>query len=330
MKNVFLAIGPNTFLLKDFISQTKKASLIKYGEFAVQTLSVKENSLSEIITEISTPPFFGGKKIIFLEEFPPSAHPKLSETKKTEYTKLLEHLSHLPEEVIVFVISINPDKRTKFFKTIKNHASKIYEYTLFDPKRDISKFTQWIIERSKKYGAFIDLKTAQFLHSFVGNDLEKLDKELQKLALLTANTKEHISKNNIITLCAPNEESADFAFSNALSSGNAQKILTEISTLSKEFGSAMIWNRDIIPSIRTLLKVRFSIDSPHEKSGIHPFVFKTLSKVAQKFTIEQLQNLHTFLLDTDKKTKNGTLSLSQETAQFLLHIQKEFYTFFTQ
>ncbi len=329
MHNVFLAIGPDHFLLKDFIEQTKKASLLKYGEFAVQTLSAKESPISDIITEISTPAFFGGKKIVFLEEFPPPASPKLSENKKKEYENLLNKLQDTPEEVIIFTISATPDKRTKFFKTLKKEASKIYEYKSFDPKRDISKFTQWIIDRVKKYGAFIDLKTAQFLHSFVGNDLAKLDTEIQKLAILTSPQQENISNKHIIELCAPNEESADFAFSNALSSGNGEKIITEISTLSNQFGVAMVWNRDIISSIRTLLKVRFALDSPDEKSGIHPFVMSNMSRAVRKFTPEQLQHLHEFLLQVDIKTKTGQLSLSQESSQFLLHIQKELYTFFS-
>ncbi len=328
MKNIFLAIGPDEFLLTDFINQTKKASLEKYGEFSVQTLSAKETPLSDIITEISSPAFFGGKKIIFLESFPPPAHPKLSLQKKKEYETLLQKLENIPEEVIVFTVSTTPDKRTKFFKTLKKEATKIYEHASFDPKRDISKFTQWIINRVQKYGSFIDMKTAQYLHSFVGSDLSKLDREIQKLAILTTVPKKNIEKNDVAALCIPNEESADFAFSNALSSGNGEKIITEIATLSKEFGAAMVWNRDIISSMRTLLKVRYSLESPEEKSGIHPFVFSNISKVARTFSPEKLQEFHYFLLKTDVQTKNGKLSLSQESPQFLLHIQKEFYSYF--
>ncbi len=329
MQNVFLAIGPDSFLLKDFINQTKKASLVKYGEFAVQTLSAKENSISEIITEISTSAFFGGKKIVFLEDFPPSTTPKLSEQKKKEYNKLLEKLENLQDEVIVFVICATPDKRTKFFKALKKNASKIYEYKSFDPKRDIAKFTQWITERAHKYGAFIDLKSAQFLHSFVGNDLEKLDNEIQKLSILSATNNAEIRKKDIISLCSPNEESADFAFSNALSSGNPEKIITEITNLNNQFGAAMVWNRDIISSLRTLLKIKFSIDSPQEKSGIHPFVASNMARVTKKFTTQQLKNLHLFLEEIDIKTKSGEFSLSQESSQFLLHIQKKLYIFFS-
>ena len=329
MNNVFLAIGPDQFLLNDFIDQTKKASLAKYGEFSVQTLSTKEDSTADIITEVSTPAFFGGKKIVFLENFPPPASPKLSENKKKEYENILQKLKNTPDEVIIFTISATPDKRTKFFKTLKKEATKIYEYKSFDPNRDIHKFTQWIINRVEKYGAKIETKTAQFLHSFVGHNLAKLDTEIQKLSILTALQNNPISNQDIISLCAPNEEAADFAFSNALSSGNAEKIITEISKLSTQFGAAMVWNRDIISSMRTLLKVRFSLDSPEEKSGVHPFVASNMSRVVRKFTPEQLQGLHSFLLEVDIKTKTGGLSLSQESAQFLLHIQKKLYTVFS-
>jgi len=137
------------------------------------------------------------------------------------------------------------------------------------------------------------------------------------------------TRDYTLTVYNENEESADFAFSNALSSGDGEKIITEISTLSNQFGVAMVWNRDIISSIRTLLKVRFALDSPDEKSGIHPFVMSNMSRAVRKFTPEQLQHLHEFLLQVDQKTKTGQLSLSQESAQFLLHIQKELYTFFS-
>ena len=70
MSSLFLAVGPEKFLLQEFIQQYKKAAIGKYGEFSVQTLSVLGHSMGEIRNEILSPAFFGGKRVIFLEHFP--------------------------------------------------------------------------------------------------------------------------------------------------------------------------------------------------------------------------------------------------------------------
>ncbi len=320
MKNVFLAIGPDSFLLREFISQYKKAAIVKYGEFSVQTLNITQHPIGEIINEVSSPAFFGGKRIIFLEEFPPPPTPKLSEKKKEEYEKLLIRIKDLPEEVVLFLVIEKPDKRTKFFKTIKKDCEKIYEHKSFDPKRDANKFSDWICERTKKYGSEIDGRNADFLRSFVGNDLSILNNEIKKLCLLKYG--KNIEKEDIVALAIPSEESADFAFSNAISGGKAEKIVNEFHSLVLQFDAGMVWNRDLLSTIRTLLKIRFSLDSPQEKSGIHPFVERNMKRVVSTFSIEKIKKLQWVLTEIDSGTKNGTFSLSGDSRAFSLHIEK--------
>lgn len=326
MNNVFLSIGPDNFLLKEFISQYKKAAIVKYGEFSVQTLNITDHSIGEIINEVSSPAFFGGKRIIFLKQFPPPATPKLSEKKKEEYDSLLQRIKNLPEEVVLFLVISKPDKRTKFFKTIKKECAKIYDHASFDPKRDGRKFTQWICERATQYGSKISPAIADFLRSYVGNNLESLNSEIKKLCLLKIG--KEIEKKDIIALCAPSEESADFAFSNAISSGNAEKICTEFHSLVSQFDAGMVWNRDLLSTIRTLLKIRFSLDSPQEKSGIHPFVARNMKKVVNNFSTEKLKTLQYILTEIDAGTKNGTFALSGDTRNFTLYVEKILWEMF--
>lgn len=329
MQNLFLAIGPDSFQLKEFVDQYKAAALQKYGEFSVESFSLSDTDIKAIEASISAPSFFGGdeKRIIFLEGFPPEASPKLSEKKKDEYEKFLKTIDNLPDDVVLFCISANPDKRTKFFKTLKKNADKTYEHPLLDPKKDGRQIEEWIQKRAQKYGSKIDPHTASFLRSYSGNDLASLNSELQKLSTLRISSP--ITTTDITDLCAASEESADFAFSNAISSGKPEKILAEIETLVNQFDAAMIWNRDILSSIRTLLKAKYAKENPSEKSGIHPFVLKNLSGVLSKFNTQQLQQLHAMCTEIDIMTKNGKLQLSGDTRNFVLTVEKEMYSFFS-
>ena len=320
-ENVFLAIGPDEFLLAEFLDGYKKAAMKKYGEFSVDTFSFLENSFAEIRNEIFSPAFFGGKRIIFLEKFPPSATPKLPEKQKDQFIDLVKELSDLPEDVVLICSNSNPDKRTLIFKSLKKLSGKFFEHASFDPKKDGYKFSEWIISRAEKYGSHISKKNSEFLQNFSGYNLRILDSEIQKLAKYKFQSE--IQESDIIDLAIPSEEGGgDFAFSNAISTGNISKILEEFVVLSEKYDAAMIFNRDVLSSFRNLLKGKFAIASPGEKSGIHPFVLSKMKKTIGMIPKEKLLKVHQSLLEIDIMSKTGKLSLSGDSRAFLLFIEK--------
>lgn len=324
---VFVAIGPDEFLLREFLQNYKNAAIEKYGEFSVEKFSLQDNSPAQIRNEIFSPAFFGGKRVIFIEGFPPSATPKLNEVKKKAFESLIKELPELPEDVVVIFSEAKPDKRTKIFKDLKKIATKYFEHAEFDPKKEPYKYSEWIIERGKKYGTIFEKKGADFLRSFVGNNLSHLDSEIQKLALYSP--MKEVSSKDIEDLCIPSEEIADFSFSNAVGNGNTSKILQEFKTLSDKYDAGMVFNRDVLSVLRTLLKVRFSIDSPEEKSGIHPYVLRNMKTTANNIPKKKLLKAHSALTQIDQMTKDGRLSLSQDSQGFLLAVEKILHDLFS-
>lgn len=321
MENIFLALGPDEFLLSEFINNYKKAALQKYGEFSVDSFSFSSNSFAEIRNEIFSPPFFGGKRIIFLENFPPSATPKMTEKQKDQYISLVEELSGVPEDVVLIAYNAKPDKRTSIFKKYKKLSGKFFEHASFDPQKDTLKFSEWIIERAARYGSSISKKNADFLKNFSGENLRILHSEIEKLAISRVGTE--ISEQDIQDLAVPSEDGGgDFAFSNAISSGKITSILDEFTALSEKYDAAMIFNRDVLSSFRNLLKGKFALESPSEKSGIHPFVLSKMKKTIGMIPREKLLNAHAALTEIDIMSKTGKLSLSGDTRAFLLAIEK--------
>lgn len=325
MDNLFLATGPDEFLLKEFINQYKSASIKKYGEFSVDSLSLDLNCIPKIINEILAPPLFSEKRVIFLENFPIPANFKISEKNKIQLNNLLNKINTLSSSTVLFCVSITPDKRTKYFKSIKKNSKQIFEHKSFDEKKDFNKIIEWIIQRFKKRNSNISIENAKFLKDFVGSNLRILDIEINKLSLIT---KEYIDKEDIKAACIKNENSIDFAFSNAVSKEDINKILKEFEILYKKYDVSLVFNRDIISMIRTIIKIFLSIKSPTENSSLHPFVIKNLKTAVSKFSKDKLISLHNELIKIDLLSKNGIYNLSGNTSIIYMSIYKLLYKYF--
>jgi DNA polymerase III delta subunit len=325
MNNLFLATGPDEFLLKEFINQYKSASIKKYGEFAIESLRLDFTSIPYLTNNILSPPLFSEKKIIFLENFPIPPTPKVSDKTKIQLDDLLHKINNLPSSIVLFCISTNPDKRTKYFKSVKKEANKIFEHKSFDEKKDINKITEWIVQRFNKNKSNITQENAKFLKNFVGSNLYKLDLEITKLSLIK---KKYIDRKDIEEACIKNEESIDFAFSNAIAKGKISEILKEFSILYKEYDISLVFNRDIISVIRTMIKIFLSIKSPNENSGLHPFVIKNMKISVSRFSKEKLINLHNELIKIDLLSKSGVLNLSGNTKITYTFISNLLYKYF--
>ncbi|MEI7510640.1 MAG: DNA polymerase III subunit delta [Candidatus Peregrinibacteria bacterium] len=318
---IFLALGPDEFLLREHLDNYKTGATKKYGDFSVSTVSFLDIPLSELQNEVFSPPFFGGKRVLFLSHFPPAASPALSEEKRESYLSFVESLSDIPEGVVLIFSSATPDRRTKIFKEMEKIAKLTWKFESFDEKKDPHRFSEWIIERAKRYGGVLGQKEAEFLKNYAGHSLNVLDLELQKLALFCAG--KTITQKDIESLSVPANEIADFAFSNAVASGRFSQVSEAFQDLTENFEAGMIWNRDILSVFRTLLKVKtLSLTKDDPKSlGLHPFVVSNMRNIANSVSEEKLLVAYKKLLEIDCMTKDGRLALTGNTDPFFLTIE---------
>ena len=216
MSNLFLIIGENDLLRQQHVTNLKKASVQKYGEFNVQSVDVLRDDLSALEAEILTPPFFGeGKRIFFLQGFPLSTVAKANTKQKEQLERLTITLTEkLDADTVVIATTNKPDKRTKTWKSLSKIA-------------DVKDFAAW--ERDK-FGHLpddalqyvrhhipgIDQQTATFLLNFVGLESMQIARECDKLRLWQQGSGQKVTSEVIEQVCLPCEEVANFAFSNAV------------------------------------------------------------------------------------------------------------------
>lgn len=324
LSSVFLALGPDAFRLWEFIKNTKQASAQKYGDFSVQSFSYPSTSLSSLRSELFAPAFLSEKRILFVSGLPWSASDKITDEEKEKLMIFAQSLSELPADVVVFFIAENPDKRTKFFKTLQGSVAKVYDFPLWDPIKENTEYLRWIQSQATLMGTTIDVPTAQALMAYSGHNLSVLATEIQKLSLRRFGEK--IQQPDIAELCVPSEDSVDFAFSNALSTMNPKSVLSELNTLFNDFTPPEIFHRDIVSTIRNILKSLIAKKTGADV-GLHPFVLKKLLPILSKISSENIIAMHQWLLAIDVGSKTGKYPLSPDAKLFIIIVERILYSF---
>ena len=333
--NIFLLTGENDFELKQFLKNWERSALEKYGEFNVVRFDFADREPYEIIGEIEAPPFFGdGKRVFFIENFPPPpTNRPVAEKKKTDMLALAEALGDIPEDCVVVLAVPNPDKRTAAYKAVSKCVGEVKEfpgwareYSGALSREGEQEATEWIMQRVEAEGGKILPAAAKFLLEYCGADPWALSTEVDKLLLYSQVSGRPIAEADIKALFLPSDEMANFAFSNAFQSGKAAQVL-EVFRQLMESGEApqAIFNRDIVPTVRQLLQVRTALDEGlgAKEAGVHPFVFNKLTTVAKRFPLAKLLALHSALLTLDTDSKTGRLPITPEqTDLFRLRIER--------
>lgn len=339
--NILLLTGENDFELKKFFWNWYKSSLEKYGEFNVSRFDFLERECAEIIGEIQAPPFFGeGKRVFFIENFPPPPPSRpLSDKKKASIIAFAEALANIPDDCVVIFVVPNPDKRTAAYKKVSELVGKVQSFPAWAKdfsgalsREGESDATEWIMRTvTEKQGKILPA-AARFLLEYCGADPWKLHSEIEKLVLFSNDVGKPIAEADIKKLALPSDEMANFAFSNALQSGDFTKVI-EVFEQLMESGEApqAIFARDLVSSFRQLIQVRMALDDHQDAKsiGVHPFVFSKLSGIAKKFPLPSLLQVHRRLLQLDIDSKTGRLPItSDKTELFHLEVERILIDFF--
>ncbi|PID70623.1 DNA polymerase III subunit delta [bacterium DOLZORAL124_38_8] len=314
IQNLVLLTGTDTFRLKERINffRTKFAEKHPDGEIIFFDDSTEFPDLENAVL---TPNLFGGKRLIFCENFW-----NTDKFQKAEKVQFFEHLPNNADTVTLIVSEPKLDKRLKGSKfLLKNAKTETFEPL---PEYELG---QWIQKTAKQHDAFISNANAQFLLNRVGPDLWNLSQEIQKLA--TANNGE-ITKESIETQTIANPQSQIWGFTEALSQKNTALALHRFHELLQSGQSPHEIFPMLLRETRIHAQIRDGIDRQLTSQQIaietklHPFVVKKTHKLTQKFSADQIKTMYDELFAIDKKLKTGGIySFQGDYTEFELLIE---------
>ena len=284
------------FLIKQQVKAWKDKFISKFWDFNMIHIkdieSVDNNFLIENISSIS---FLAEKKLIIID-----LNDKISEEKQVFFTKALKNI---PNENIILFNSVNPDKRSKFYKELK----KISEFKEFNTKDDSDLFK--II--TNKYWTKITNSWINTIIRYKSWNLNKIISEIEKLLIIF----EKIDTKEITEIIIPELEESIFQVIDNILNKNTVKAIKQIEIILNDTTIYALYN-NLIANLRTstyIYKLKYLKKQNSQISEILNLWNRSfLINKTYKINYEELEKLYTNLINIDKKMKSWKLNGTEE------------------
>lgn len=243
----------------------------------------KDAPWADVINACRRYPMFAERQIVILKE-----------AQQMRDIEKLEQYIENPLSSTILIISYKEKKldgRTKFSKLVKEKGELFTSKKLYD-----NQLPQWSIEMVTSKGFEINNKALMLLVDHVGNDLTRLEHEIDKISVNIKNRK-LIQEDDIEEFIGISKEFNVFEFQNALAQKNSLRCFQIIQYFEQNPKSAPI--QLILPSLYSFfskLYVLYGLSQKDEKSaaaaiGVHPFFVKDYLQALKCYPFSEIENV---------------------------------------
>lgn len=183
----------------------------------------------------------------------------------------------------------------------------------------------WIRRRARAKDVDIDAKALRSLISAAGNDLRRIDQELEKLAAM-AGYRGSISAEDVRALVAENIEEDVFGLVDALGMRRTREAMRLLRQALYARANELYLLSMVARQIRLLLAARDVADSGLSPGDVqrtlrlHPYVARKLQPQVGRFTSEELLMMQRRVLRADQEIKTGRIEPSLALEMLVLDI----------
>jgi len=293
---LYLFTWNSDYLVKEQVKAWKKRFVSKFWDFNIIHIKNLELADNNFLAEnISSGSFLSEKKLVIID---------LEKKNKPEKEEaLLKILENIPEDNIILLNRINPDKRSKFYKWIVKKS----EVKEFNTKNDADIYS--II--SKKYWNKISATWINTIIRYKSGNLSKIISEIEKLLIIF----DHIDTKEITENISPELEESIFQVVDDILNKQTNNAIKKIEIILNDTTVYAFYN-NLIANLRTniyIMKLQNLNKSASEIwTTLNLWNRTFLINKKHKITYKEAQNLYTNLVKIDKKMKSWMLNWTTE------------------
>lgn len=296
--HMYLIFGNESYLCRSFRTKLRQA-LIGEDTMNYHYYEGKGIDLNEVRDMAETMPFFAERRVIWIEDS------GLFKSTADEWVKFLETV---PETACIVFMESEVDKRSKMYKKVASlgYAAELNHQTEEQLKK-------WILTILKQNNMGITYDAMDTLLSMVGDDMENIKNELEKLICYCMG-KQGITKEDVEQLCIRQIESQIFQMIEMVALGKEKEALNLYYDLLALKEPSMRILFLVARQMNQLLSVKImAADGQNrDKIGailkIKPFIAGKLMKQAKRFTEEQLRQYVELCVESEEAVKTGKIS----------------------
>jgi len=309
IKNVALVLGDQSYLQQKIKKNLK--TLIPADELTMNFASydMETTSISQAISDASSAPFFGEKRLVFVNNpyfFTGSTHKGSKVNHNLD--DLLDYLQHPePSTILVFFAPYDKlDSRKKISKQLKSVAEIIDISNLKEPQ------IKRIIKNELEQDNFqIKPSAEQLLLERTNGDLTLIMNELPKLKLYCHSSK-LVDDDAVRGLVTKTLDQNVFDLVGAVLSQNTALAIRLYQELLLSKVEPLQINAILVSQFRLLLQVQiltrhgYSQGTLASTLKVHPYRVKLSLQTVKHFNVLLLQKAYLGLIDVEKKLKSTT------------------------
>jgi len=297
-KGIYVLSGDDEFL-KNSYKKRLKAAIVGEDQMNFAYFEGKGTDADAVIEFANTLPFFSQYRCIFIEG---------SQWFKSGNDKFLNYISDKPDSTKIIFVENDLDKRSKLYKKIKELG---YIAELNHPTND--ELINWAGNIINKSGKKITVSNMNLFIARVGNDMERLKSELDKLISFTLD-KDIIEEEDIKAITSISLTNKIFELVKSITNNKIQDALDiyeDLVALKEPPLKIMIlitrqFNQ--LLQIKELIAAGFNEKDIISNMKLNPYVVKNLMRQARGFDMAMLLSYVKNAIELEEAIKQGNIN----------------------
>ena len=222
--------------------------------------------------------------------------------------ELAEYIRSMPETTCFLFVESEVDKRGKLYKAVKEKG-RIVEMT----RQDGTTLQKWVLSMVKKEGRQITQASVRYFLTKVGEDMENIHGELEKLFCYTLG-KQEITIHDIEEICTTHIDNKIFDMINAVADKKQKQALTLyydlVALKEPPMRILFLMSRQfrILMEVLEMSRRGYGKKEISENVKVPPFAVGRYLAQAQKFSGRELRRILEDCADTEEEVKTGRLA----------------------
>ena len=308
---VYFLQGEETFYLDSIIKWIEQNALEESQKgFNQLILYGKDTSLVDVIGAARRYPMMGERQVVIVKE----AQEIREWTKEDKQTLVINYLENpLPSTVLVFSYKYKSlDKRTKIGKAFEKHAVFLNAKKMYDDK-----IPDWIRSYCAAHKVKVEEQAVMMLSENIGNNLQRLSNEIEKL-ILNVGQGEPITSKMVQKYVGISKDYNIFELQKALSTINRKKALKIAHYFAANPGNnpmvLIVYN--LFSYFTKLLMIHQAADKSERAVasliGVNPFFVREYLMASRNYPLNKVVQNIKFIQEADLQSKGIGFATKKE------------------
>jgi DNA polymerase-3 subunit delta len=273
----------------------------RIGDDATERLNARDASAEDVIASCNSMGLFGGERLVIVEE--------VERWKAADVKEIAGYLATPAPATVLALVA----EEIKADAALAKAVAKAGQVLTFEvPKR---KLPEWVAEQFGRYGAKADADACRALVEMVGDDLDELQSEVDKLATWAAG--EPVTLRDVEQMAAGRAETAIFSLTDAWGRRDVAGVLASAEAIMERShrprsGELMRMIASMVSHVGRVRRCQRLADQgirPRDAAGqlkMHPFAAEKAFGQAANFSADELAYAIVRLSQLDAAAKGGS------------------------